>query len=666
MRRSSITLGPALLFAVLAGCAESQPPVAPTVTAGPAKPAQVAAPPVDLTPVAEPADIFVTARWKNPNATINGLAACAGMPDSLAENNARLLVDKALAKAFRSGVDGRQVADIVAWDAPVDFVVSLDTSRRTPNAMMAFGIGLTSLDRAKQLAQAGGDLVEVAPGLFRLGHKDAGDLDCVVGAAAGSAPARLVCGQRDKDIVTLGPYLARNMPVAEPPKTDVHAELRFTPVDARYGADIRRGLGYLPNFVRAKTIGEPRFDQALEEAAVALADEGAALAGDLDRITVDLGVDGKSCLTAATSLQLRNKTSWLAGTIADSGQRSGPPPEIFWRAPVDADSASYGRATDVGRYKGIFRTLRNMVEGALSKEKIGSEADRKALAALIDLPLGKDTNVVVASGHTHGAAKQVAAGAKLSPQQLADELINGYVGWYLLGFDEGPAALTKVIKDVVSVYNRKGLIDPLRKELGKDAKALPVAKLVPAPRELGKGALELDLKFEVKGKHGEKPVTFALFVLLMADGKNTWLGVGPDRGDLVKHLLKTKSGAPDAGTLATRPGLEQLRSGKAVSSGFMTMSMFTRGISSMLGNPALINQLPSKAAQPIEEFGRALNSLPHKGDTPIFVTSEASGNGPRSEFSIQVQKGTFEDLGVLVMAGLRIAEKAGALPAAKP
>jgi hypothetical protein len=674
MRKTPLFLGPATILGVALGCAEPPPPVAPTITPGPQVP--VAVPAVRLDPVAEPSDIFVVARWKNPSSTMSGLSACAGVPDKLAEDNVRTLLDKALARSFRGGADGRQLADIIAMDAPVDLVVSLDTSKRTPQALYTFSVGLTSLDRAKQAASGSGELVELAPGLFRVGDGERSPV-CVVGAAAGSAPARLICGRREKDVLTLGPYMARNMPIAEPPKQDLHAELRFTPIDARYGGDIRRGLGFLPNYARTQTIGDPRYDQALEEAARAIADEGAALAGDLDRVSIDLGVDPNACLTAKASMQLRGKSSWLAGTIADAGKKSGPPPAIFWRAPVDSDSASYGRGTDVTRYSGIFRTLRNLVEGKLAKEKIGSDADRKALASLINLPLAKDTSIVVASGHTHPTPKQIAPGKKLTDQQIADELVNGYLGWYVLGFDEGPDPLSKMIKNVVSVYGRKGLTDPLRKGLGRDGNALPTAKLVPAPRDLGRGALDVELKFKIeprkktyaqdtKHKPG-KPLTFAIHLLLMPDGKRTWIGVGANRDDVVKHLKMSKASAPDSGTLMGRPELEELKSGKAVSSGFFTLSMFTRGLASVLGNPAFTGSMKPSASSSLEELGRTLNNLPHKGNTPIFMVTETTGgDGLKSETSLQVQKGSFEDIGVVLMKALQMMNKAGVLPVAKP
>jgi hypothetical protein len=346
--------------------------------------------------------------------------------------------------------------------------------------------------------------------------------------------------------------------------------------------------------------------------------------------------------------------------MSDQGARSGPPPAIFWRAPIDADSASYGLATDTARYGGIWKALRDIAEAKLSGAQVGSEAERRALAALIESPFGKTTNVVVASGHTHGLNKP-APGARVSDADALDDLLNGYIGWTVLGVDEGAAASAKLIRDVAGLLGKKTITDPLNKHL-KGA-ALPVAKLVKAPRELGAGALDLELRFDVDPKSGTtKPVTFAVHVLLMPDGPRTWMGVGANRADLVAHLLAARTGAPDAGTLAARAGLEPLRAGKSVGSGFLTLSMFTRGIEASLGNPALLKLLTPRLAGSTADLGRALRSMPNKGETPILVLSAAGpgGAGPRSEIALQMQRGSFEDVGVILMSGLRIANRARA------
>jgi hypothetical protein len=666
MRSHPFTPGLALLvLGSLAACSETPPPAVPVVT--PTATTAVAAPPAvpeDLAPVAEPSDIVILARWKNPNATISGLTACAAVPTNLAENNARKLVDRALVRAFRGGVDGRQIADLVSFDASVDLVASLEPGRRgTPRMLSAFSIGLTSLERAKQAMASSGALVELTPGQWRVGVKDSGDLTCVIGPAAGAAPARIICGPQDRDVMTLGPYLARNVPVSAPPAHDGHAELRFGAVEARYGGDLRRGLGFLPSFARTQTIGQARFDHALEEAAAALADEGAALINDLDRVTVDLDVDASSCLTAKTSLQLRGKSSWLARSMERSGERAAPPPPLFWRAPIDSESASYSRALDASRYAGIFRVLRDLVEGKLAEGQIGSEADRRALGALIALPFGKDTSMVMASGHAPGTTKQLAAGAKPTAQQIADEVMQNAVGWTMIGFDEGPEALSKLLKDAVDVYARKGLLAPVRKEMGNDADALPAAKIAGATKDLGKGALDLQLKFDVdKSPGAAEKVSFTVHVMLMPDGKTTWLALGLNRDDLVKHLKMAKTGAPDSSTLAARPGLEPLRDGKATGQGFFTLGVLTRAAGNILQSPILMDNV-RRPPPGLGELGKALGNLPHRGETPIFLTTQATtSTGPQTDFVVHVQKGTFEDIGVLLMTSLRT----GLLPGAQP
>ncbi len=133
---------------------------------------------------------------------------------------------------------------------------------------------------------------------------------------------------------------------------------------------------------------------------------------------------------------MRGKKSWIASSIAEGADTSGPPPAIFWRAPGDSDSASYGHAADAARYDGILRVLRGLLEGKLAKENVGTEADRKALASLLAFPIGKNTNFVIASGHWSTPPAQGRAGATGRPGP--DELVRSMLGWYLHRFRRGP------------------------------------------------------------------------------------------------------------------------------------------------------------------------------------------------------------------------------------
>jgi hypothetical protein len=90
--------------------------------------------------------------------------------------------------------------------------------------------------------------------------------------------------------------------------------------------------------------------------------------------------------------------------------------------------------------------------------------------------------------------------------------------------------------------------------------------------------------------------------------------------------------------------------------------MLTRSVSSLSRNPAV-----GRSAQ-LADLVTALGSMPHHGETPIFVSTKVlPGAGPRSEVALQMQKGSFEDLGSVVLAALRIAAQSGLMaPAPKP
>ena len=89
---------------------------------------------------------------------------------------------------------------------------------------------------------------------------------------------------------------------------------------------------------------------------------------------------------------------------------------------------------------------------------------------------------------------------------------------------------------MVAVYGRKGLVDPLRRTLGRDAEALPTLKLVPAPAQLGKGSLDVEIHVDVpdRGKHDagakkKKNPGVSVHVLLMGEAKSTWIAIGTNR-----------------------------------------------------------------------------------------------------------------------------------------
>lgn len=649
----------AALLAVLVGplgCGGPPPPVAPPAPPPPtAAPALVVAEPTpgapDLSPAPEPADVVGTVRWKNPMATFTTAAQGAGAPAQVVDAGARVAVEAILHEAMRGMVNAHELAPLVALDAPVDAVMTLDPSQKKRDVVMAMSIGLTSLEGAKRAAEGVAPLIEIAPSMWKIGGKEPGrEGACAIAASVGSAPARLVCGRKDKDIVALGPYLARTLPTSPSTDSDMHGELRFAPIDARYGEMLRQILPSLPALAKNQAaIGEPTFDRALVEGATGLADELGAIATDLDKITFDVGVSSTAGVTAQGSLVLRNNHSWLAGTLAERADRAGPPPAIFWRAPKDSDAAFWGRAADPSRYSAILRVLRTLGEGALAKMKVGTPADRKALVDLIQLPLSKDTTTVQASGHIDPKRPS----AKPTAQEAFDGMLSPWIGWNLMGFDEGPAAITKTIKNMVGVYNRATLLAPLKKEMKQDAKMLPTVKTVAAPPQLGAGGLDVEIKssgiespFPPRGdgpRGKAETLSVALHLLVMADGKQTWVALGMNRDELVKRLLQVRLGAPESGTLSARAGLEPLKSGAIMTGGFFTLAPILKAAAA---SADWIGPMANKPPPP--EVQRALaviGTVPNHGETPMFLTTRTTAASPiHADIAIRLPKGAIDDL----------------------
>ncbi|MGK4009058.1 hypothetical protein WMF31_41025 [Sorangium sp. So ce1036] len=665
------TLLPLATLVLLAGptaCGPSPTPVAPTgggeVQVAPAQPAP-AGPAYDLSPVAEPADIVGVLRWSNPSATLSSVATCAGLPPTLAESGAQGLFAGVLSELVSPSIDADQLATVVALDAPLHLLVALDDSSKRGNPVAAVSLGLASLERARGALEAGATLTEVKPGMWKVGGKEPSKSSCFLAASAGSTPARLLCGDRDRDVLTLGPYLARTLPTLASEARDLHGELRFVPLSAKYGDMAKQQLRGLPILAQSQlSIDHPGFDRALTDAATAVQGELEALINDASKADIDLRADDQACVSLTAGLELRGQSSWLAGTIADSAKRAGPAPALYWRVPKDSHGAFFDHGSNPAQYEGMLKTLRAMLEGWMEKEKIGKPADRKALASVLSLPLSQATPSVSAHGYPEAPPAGAKAG-KATPDELVNSLMGGLVGWNLIGIEAAPDAIVKYLKNAVTAYNTTGLRARLR-DIDIDPKELPTVRTVPAPKELGKGSLAVEVQIKglpdldagvVSGSAPKaKPVTATLHVLVMGEDKATWIAFGHDKRDLLRRLAIVKAGAPEAETLASRPGLEALKTGKFPYAGFMTLAPVTRSVQTMLSTLSDAGASPGVLPPEARQFGEALAKLPHKGEGLMFLTTQARGGGsPRVELSFTLSKPVLEDIGALLVAGLQMA-----------
>ena len=603
------------MAAVLVACAGAPPtPATPATVAAPAvaPPAPVEAKP-DLSPVAEPADVIALVRWKSPDASLASIAAWTGMPVTASD----------LAQELSS-----KLGAVAATNVPVDLVVALDPRAARP--LVAFSIGLRSLDDAIRAASGEGKVESVGPGIARVrvarGAKGRPRGVCLVSAAAGDAPARLVCGERDVDVDGLAPWLTRTLSRVAPPAADVHAEARFAPLRARFGAKVeqslRLGAALGPSQIQ---IGDRTFDHAATDAAQAVAGELGAVFNELDTLTADvtLGADGGE---ADVALRLAPGTSWTAARIASLASRASLPPGVFSRLPADAAQASFGSPSDPQETAPIRVTLAALLDGWLAHDGVAT-ADRRALVALLDAKwMGS-----AATAYAHGSvASELARADDADPVHATLD----HLGWHVVGFEEPAERVTGWLRALAGALGRPAVTKRLARaleDLGAAPGALPVVRLVGAPAGLPRGSVELDVvvdlatwhaaddaDFDASGKRKPKKAAKkardlrTLHLLSVPDGGRGWLALGLDRPSLVEHLKVALAGAREA-TLASRPGLDALRAQPLAGGGFFT-------VAGLLGSAG--GALHQALGRPLSSV---LDAMPHHGETPLVYTVRAAG-----------------------------------------
>jgi hypothetical protein len=637
----------ALIAATSCGGAPPPPPAAPPPPPAPAPPP---APKPDLSEVAEPADLFGLIRWKSPEATLESIKAWVPLP-----LGAKELVSEALGD--------RKLADLIDVGSPVDFAAALDPSGSDQDLvpLAAVAIGVRSLEDARAAAEAKVGAVEIHPGVYRLGpvkrpRKSHSKAFCVLAASVGSAPARVICGEREHDVEVLAPYLTRTLPKQSISAADLHAELRFMPLEKRYGALLRRSLGVGASVVPAQIdIGQPEFDRAVGDAVHAIVTEVLALSEDLDQMNIEATAEPNG-IEATAAFRMRGTTSWTAHTMMGTAERASSPPAMFWRLPADSTSASYRRSPDSKQFTGIRRTLSELLDGWLAHDGLGPR-DRAALTELFDPKYASDATVVTASGPL-GTAERSAllTGAPNEPAEVATarETVASF-GWHVIGLDDAPKRWSEYVKSAIGAYNRGAVQTYLKKRLvaGSIVDAVPTAKIVPPAKGLPAGSIEVELAApagvftheagDAQAKPKSKPPAVPpvrVYFVLMPDQDRTWFGMGGDPTTLAAHLAVVKTGASDAGTITSRAGLDALHQGSFVSAGFTTLE----GIATAIP----LARAMSDSAVP--DLDRLLNSIPHHGETPVVFTSTiTSGNALSWSSAVRAPKGTIEDAVALAL-----------------
>jgi hypothetical protein len=609
-----------------------------------------------MSEVAEPKNLVAIFRWRSPEATLATISAWTGI--------------KLTASQLASEAVDKSVAGALAFDAPVDAAIALDERGGDGFApLAAFSIGARSMDAARAAAKDFGTVTEIGPGEYKVnlrhGKRKKDKTFCVLSASIGAAPARFVCGERERDIESLRAYMTRTLPKRDLGPSDLHFEVRVAPVVDTYSEVINQGLhmgaALLP---RKLQIGEPTFDRAIDRMAAGVSDELGAIARDLDTLTFDLSMAPERA-TTSTTLRLKGQSSWSAGNLASMASRSAPPPPMFWRLPASTTAAVYQYPVEARRLDAVRSTIGELLDGWLQHDGMAA-ADRAALKALLDDKFLADGPVVAGLGPfaPEPPAKPAAKGA-LTPANDPMQAAIAKAGWALLGVG-APNQMPEFLKAVAAAANRPkiqtylkdklaslngGELDRLRSKSERSPTGFTM-KTAPVPKELPKGSLAFEIAIahdvvstEVATGSGglvarkkAPPQTVKMQILVVPESSQTWIAIGADKNQLAKVALAATQGAPESGTLATRQDVAAFRQMKLAEGGFFTLESM---LNSFLAPATWVDSDVAHNAQGAHSL---LATMPNKGMTPIVCTEEIkTGDGTLVTVRAEVPKGVIED-----------------------
>lgn len=578
--------------------------------------------PADLSPVSAPAELFAVGRLKNPGKLVDRGLAWGGLPIDW-----RNMLQK----------KSPEMARVLAPSAPIDIAMALDPTSADdkPTPMFVISVPLNSLDGALDVSRQHGWTVRmVKPGVYRVTNDDD---DCAVAAAVGPAPARLVCGDSDAHVDALLPYVTRGLPTETFTDSDLHLEFRAGPFQKRYAHQLRRLKTLAVPFVLNKLqLDSPNFDRALADAVHGVADETLALAEDLDQLSVDAWMrDDPQVVDAKASLKFKGDSSWVVHTLVDAESRAGAPSEAFWRLPGDATTASFSVAPNPKRYDDIRHTLSELLDGYLTHEKVARRT-RDQLVDVVDQIFSIQGASVVAHG---GVPSALADFEHASRADRRREAARTGLGWYLVGIDEKPDRYRKILSGLSRTYN-DAAVQKMLKDV--DPKAMPklatrgarglaagsTAYVLTLPGKLFEGHTYVEPGAKKPKTPAAKPLSVVLIV--MPDGNRTWIGLSADESVITSKLAQVRK-ANDPHTLASREGLAQLKTAKAISGGFLSVASFAE-------SGAMMRELHVDPA-------KLLASMPHHGETPItYTVSVAKDGGVSVTYSLRMPRGVVEDI----------------------
>jgi hypothetical protein len=581
----------------------------------------------DTAPVPAPRGLFAVVRVQNPGKLADTVVDWLKLPLDW--------------RGFlrREGLD---VDKVLMPQAPMDFMAAFGSEGRdSEEPLWSVSVGVFSLEAALDFARKNGHPVQrLMPGVYQFLQTE--EAYCAVAAARGAAPARVVCSDRRQDVEALLPYATRGLPDQSFGDAALHAELLVSAVREHYAAHLRQFRPFAQGLVRELAIDNPRFDKALEQALYALSDEAQALAQDLDRVVFDLTISpGAQAVELEFGTRFIGSKSWTAQALSDWSARAITAPELFWRLPADSAGAYFTASNVARRVEGIKNALGEMAEGFLEHAGVTALRRERIVSGLTGT-MSTEPIVVEADGPVPSR------GPDPDPAEAARRAL----GWNLIGVSgkgEKERAFFSAAADLLNEPKVRAQLDKQKmlRDLLPTVKVIKAKGLTPEAQEFQLSLADKlfrDTKAPAAGaskaasSQPDKAGKPMAYLVLMPEPDRMWFGFSMDREVLYERLKSLRT--PAGSTLATRPGLESLKTETANYAGFGTLA---GGISPFL------KALPDKKVGALLA-GAALASTPYRGQTPIVTfLCIKPGGAPVLVWKARIPKEVFQDVAALVV-----------------
>lgn len=614
----------------------------------------------------DPNSIVLVARLRNLQDSLGTMERMFRLPISLTDELQKVVAERA--------------GDALQMDAGVDVAVALSpaSTDTDPKFFGAVSIPMANLEGALSQLEKRGNVVHLAPGVYRAKFERPQSEDgessdsptsesetpkeyrCDLAASLGNAPARLVCSEDEQALDSLRPWLTRGLPLQPTAKEDLEVHLRFAPLRERYvpvarthasdyATTAKQWMETILNIRDPKLLMLP--ERVMHESITFVEDmQEASFFGDFIPETNEI--------STRVTIAFRSRNSWFTQVYTDANGRSGPPPEIFWRLPKDADNATYASWVDPAHFEGFNDTARSLMSHALELTPLSAQSKSAIDTFIASIPLHKTVAV-----SARGEARRTTSAGNVTTARDAvrefEQFFQSIIGWTILGMEAPSAPYADHFKKGVAT------MEQLMHEARKDAHLGPEmrkATWIPQIRwrspfpgyPQGTTGIEITASFDSKdiwSFANTKPGTphppgaaargsITLHGVVIPNGPNrTWIGISADPKTLQEKSRVVVSG-PSQNTLASLADLEPLRQSSTIGGGFIIYG-------SMVDN--MMKTFPQNPSVDMRLVHQSLETMPNQLRTPVLQLHTATaGDTPTNTIELRLQRGTVDDLANLI------------------